>query len=87
MTKIKYTSKISSGGSTLHPIGEVSKVDSSKTFLTQHSRDFYRGASFHYSGQWKVGSHYISDNYEVDFVVHNNVLLACTKSHLSSVEN
>lgn len=34
-----------------------------------------------------VGAHYVSDDYEVDFVVHDQILLACAKSHLSSIEN
>lgn len=34
-----------------------------------------------------MGAHYTSDDYIVDFVVHDQVLLACAKSHLSTVEN
>ena len=34
-----------------------------------------------------VGAHYFSDDYNVDFVVHGQVLLACAKSHLATVEN
>ena len=52
-----------------------------------HSRDFYRGRSFRYVGQWTEGVHYISDEYLTDFVVRNGVLLVCTKSHMSSAEN
>jgi len=63
------------------------KINYNSTFTTQHSRDYYRGASFHYSGEWIVGAHYVSDDYNIDFVVHDQVLLACAKSHLSSTEN
>lgn len=65
----------------------MSKINYSNTFATKHSRDYYRGASFHYSGEWIVGAHYLSDDYEVDFVVHGQCLLACAKSHLSTLEN
>lgn len=57
------------------------------TFGTKHSRDYYRGASFHYSGQWVVGAHYLSDDYNIDYIVNEQVLLACSKSHLSTLEN
>lgn len=62
-------------------------INYNDTFATKHSRDYYRGASFHYSGKWLIGAHYVSDDYNVDFVVHDQVLLACAKSHLSTLEN
>lgn len=65
----------------------MNKINYTSTYLTKHSRDFYRGQSIHYSGKWTIGSHYIYDNYEIDFVVHNNVLLACSKSHLANIDN
>ena len=34
-----------------------------------------------------VGAHYLSDDYNIDYVVHGQVLLACAKSHLSTLEN
>ena len=34
-----------------------------------------------------VGAHYFSDDYNVDFVVHDQVILACAKSHMASLEN
>ena len=62
-------------------------INYNDTFGTTHSRDYYRGASFHFSGKWMPGVHYLSDDYNIDFVVHGQCLLACAKSHLSSVEN
>ena len=56
-------------------------------FATKHSRDFYKGTSFHYSGEWLVGTHYLCDEYTVDFIVYNNVLLRCKKSHLAYASN
>lgn len=63
------------------------KLNYNETFGTKHSRDYYRGASFHFSGKWLKGTHYISDDYNIDFVVHGQVLLACAKSHLATPEN
>ena len=63
------------------------KINYNNTFATQHSRDYYRGASFHWSGEWMVGAHYLSDDYTIDYVVHGQVLLACAKSHLSTLDN
>ena len=63
------------------------KISYNNTFATKHSRDYYRGASFHYSGKWLIGAHYVSDDYNVDFVVHDQVLLACARSHLATLEN
>lgn len=57
------------------------------TYVTNHTRDFYRGRSFRFAGVWTSGVHYISDEYVVDFVVKDNALLACSKSHMSSSEN
>lgn len=34
-----------------------------------------------------IGAHYNSDKYNIDFVVHDQVLLACAQSHLSSLDN
>ena len=62
-------------------------INYNETFGTKHSRDYYRGLSFHYSGKWVIGTHYISDDYNIDYVVHGQCLLACAKSHLSSLEN
>lgn len=63
------------------------KINYNTTFSTTHSRDFYKGTSFHYSGKWIIGAHYNSDKYNIDFVVHDQVLLACAQSHLSSLDN
>ena len=62
-------------------------INYNDTFSTKHSRDYYRGASFHFSGNWMSGAHYVSDDYNIDFVVHDQVLLACAKSHLATLEN
>ena len=49
-----------------------------------HTRDFYRGKSFNYRGTWESNVYYISDDYNVDFVLKDNSLLACKRSHLST---
>lgn len=54
-------------------------------FSTKHSRDYYRGKSFNFAGEWAVNNHYISDDYRVDFVTYKDTLLSCKKSHLSDV--
>lgn len=33
------------------------------------------------------GAHYVSDDYNIDYVTHGQVLLACAKSHLSEESN
>lgn len=63
------------------------RINYNNTYATRHSRDYYRGASFHWSGEWLAGAHYISDDYNTDFVVYGQVLLACAQSHLSAPEN
>lgn len=60
---------------------------SGNSFATTHSRDYYRGKSFHFAGEWVEGKHYTSDDYNIDFVSKDNVLLACAKSHLSTLDN
>lgn len=62
-------------------------INYNETFGTKHSRDYYRGESFHFSGKWVPGAHYISDDYNIDFVVQGQALLACAKSHLSTLDN
>lgn len=63
------------------------KLNYNETFADIHSRDYYRGRSFHFAGPWESGVHYINDNYETDFVTYRNTLLRCRDSHLSSLEN
>lgn len=63
------------------------KLNYDQAYATQHSRDYYRGKSFHFSNKWVPGVHYVSDDYNIDFVVHGQCLLACAKSHLSTVDN
>lgn len=63
------------------------KIKYNDTFGTVHSRDYYKGKSFHYAGEWTSGSHYFSDDYNVDFIVKNNCLLACSQSHFATLEN
>ena len=63
------------------------KIKYNDTFGTVHSRDYYKGKSFHYAGEWTSGAHYFSDDYNVDFVVKDNCLLACARSHFSTLDN
>lgn len=57
------------------------------SFGVFHSRDYYKGKSFHYAGEWTQGTHYFSDDYNVDFITKDNCLLACAKGHLSDLDN
>lgn len=63
------------------------KIKYNNAFGTTHSRDYYKGKSFHYAGEWVPGAHYFSDDYDVDFVVKDNCLLACSQSHFSTLDN
>ena len=63
------------------------KIKYNDTFGTVHSRDYYKGKSFHYAGEWTAGAHYFSDDYNVDFIVKDNCLLACSQSHYATVDN
>lgn len=72
------------------PKPQFTPIESSNlpdAYATFHSRDYYRGKSFHYAGEWVEGAHYTSDDYTIDFVSKNNCLLACAKNHISSLEN
>lgn len=55
--------------------------------FTKYTRDFYKGKSFHFSGEWTPGIHYVNDEYDCDFVTYRNTLLVCNKTHLSSLQN
>lgn len=63
------------------------KIKYNNAFGTVHSRDYYKGKSFHYSGEWTSGAHYFSDDYIVDFIVKDNCLLACSQSHFATTDN
>lgn len=56
-------------------------------FGTGHTKEYYRGKSFRYAGEWTAGVHYASDDYNVDFVSINNCLIACSKSHIATLSN
>lgn len=62
------------------------KIKYNNTFNVSHSREYYKGKSFHFAGTWKQGCHYFNDEYCCDFVVYNSALLACSKSHLATRE-
>ena len=63
------------------------KINYNDTFGTVHSHDYYKGKSFHYAGEWTAGAHYFSDDYNVDFIVKGNCLLACAQSHYATSDN
>lgn len=63
------------------------KIKYNDAFGTIHSRDYYKGKSFHYAGEWTSGAHYFSDDYNVDFIVKDNCLLACSQSHFATLDN
>lgn len=48
------------------------------------SREYYKGKSFNFAQSWHSGIYYFNDSNVTDFVVYDNVLLACKKSHLSN---
>lgn len=60
------------------------KVNYGNTYAVAHSRDYQKGKSFNFAGEWKQGCHYFNDAYCADFVTYGPALLACTKSHLAS---
>lgn len=60
------------------------KVNYGNTYNVSHTRDYEKGKSFHFAGEWKQGCHYFNDAYCTDFVVYKSALLACAKSHLAS---
>ena len=68
-------------------MGKDVKINYGSTFANNYTRDYYKGKSFHYSGEWAVGVHYVNDEYNQDFVVYEQALLACAKSHTSTVNN
>ena len=51
-----------------------------------YSNQFERGHSFNWAGQWTEGKYYMNDEYVTDFVVYNNTILACRKTHKASQE-
>ena len=60
------------------------KVNYGNTYAVSHSRDYQKGKSFNFAGEWKQGCHYFNDAYCTDFVIYKSALLACAKSHLAS---
>lgn len=52
-----------------------------------NSRDFYKGKSFRFAHEWHLGITYFNDEFVTDFVVYNNTMLACKRSHTSSKNN
>lgn len=49
-----------------------------------NTRDFYKGTSFRWCGEWEAGKLYSNDTYFIDYVVYDNALWVCTSSHYSS---
>ena len=48
------------------------------------SRDYYKGKSFNFAGNWAPGITYYNNEYVQDFVVYKGALLACHRSHTSN---
>jgi hypothetical protein len=46
----------------------------------------YFGKSFEYEGIWSIGKKYFNDEYRTSFVTYKNLLLACNKTHESSLD-
>lgn len=45
----------------------------------------YFGKSFEYLGPWEIGRKYYNDDHRTSFVTYRNCLLACNKTHESSI--
>lgn len=52
-----------------------------------NTRDFYKGTSFRWCGEWEPGKHYSNDTYFIDYVVYDNCLWVCINSHYSSADS
>lgn len=57
-------------------------VDSRNLGL-KNTRDFYKGKSFNFSGEWTSNTHYFNDEYNVDYVTWEKSLWVCLQSHES----
>lgn len=51
--------------------------------MGDYTRDYYRGRSFNFAGEWTINMHYYNDEYNTDFVTYKGALLACRTSHYS----
>jgi hypothetical protein len=51
----------------------------------QHTRDYYKGKSFHIHGEWVLGQHYFNDDFITSWVTYKGALLYCKKSHISNL--
>lgn len=62
-------------------------ISSSREYFgLNNSQDIYKGTSFKYSGEWTPNTHYFNDEYIIDFVTYNHKLWACSRNHLSSID-
>lgn len=52
-----------------------------------NSRDYYKGTSFRWAGEWEVGRLYSNDTYFVDFVSYEHNIWVCIKSNYASNGN
>lgn len=70
-------------------INNVSRVPDSSIdyYKAYRSKNFYKGTSFRFLGEWTLGEHYFNDEYLIDFVSYRGTLLACKKSHIATVSN
>lgn len=49
-----------------------------------NTRDFYKGTSFRWCGDWEPGKLYSNDAYFIDYVTYDNAIWVCIKSHYAS---
>lgn len=57
----------------------------SVNFFSQiNSRDYYKGTSFRWAGEWEPGKLYSNDTFFVDFVSYYGKVYVCVKSHYAS---
>lgn len=52
-----------------------------------HFPEAMRGHSFEWRGAWEEGIYYYNDEFITDFISYNNVVLACNRNHLSSINS
>lgn len=54
---------------------------------TEYARILSQGKSFYWSKWCPYNTTYTNDCFKQDFVTYNNVLLACKKTHISTIDN
>lgn len=53
-------------------------------YIKNESRDYYKGTSFRWAGEWESGKLYSGDEYYVDFVSYEGALWVCVHTHFGT---